>query len=131
MSWNVSDQEFESVLFLPGAKRYSYFVKKVADWEEIWSLRNQDGWVLFADPAGSGVVPVWPHERFAQACSEGEWQDCQPVVIELSVWMERWIPGMMRDKKKVAIFATPQDKGVVVEPDKLYVDLSEECEQFE
>ena len=130
MSWNISDQEFESVLSLPGTKRYSYFVKKVADREEIWSLRNQDGWVLYADSVASDVVPVWPNERFAQACAEGEWQDCQPAVIELSAWMERWIPGMARDKRKVAVFATPQDEGIVVDPDKLYADLSEECEQY-
>ncbi|MCI5143629.1 MAG: DUF2750 domain-containing protein [Candidatus Electrothrix sp. ATG1] len=131
MSWNLSEQELTSVLSLPGAKRYSYFIKKVADWEEVWSLRNQDGWVLAAGPSGSEIVPVWPHKRFAEACMIGEWKDCKPAVIELSTWMERWIPGMAKDNRQVAVFATPEDKSVVVQPVQLYAEISEECEQYE
>ena len=82
MSWNISEPEFRSILTLPGAKRYSYFIKKVSDWEEVWSLRNQDGWALAADPAGCEVVPVWPHQRFAEACIEGGWNDCEAAVID-------------------------------------------------
>lgn len=131
MSWNISQQEFESVLSLSDEKRYFYFLKKVADWEELWSLRNQDGWVLAADPDGHEVVPVWPHERFAQACIEGNWKDCKPSAIRLSEWMERWIPGMARDSRQVAVFQTPQDKGIVIHPDRLNDDLRDECQQYE
>lgn len=130
MSWNLSEQEFEAIVSLPGAKRYSYFVKKIADWEEVWSLRNEDGWVLAAVPDGNEVVPVWPHERFAKACVEGDWQDCEPVAIELSAWLERWIPGMTKDHRQIAVFPTSQDKGVVVSPERLNADLSDECEQY-
>ncbi len=131
MSWNVSDKEYESVILLSGEKRYSYFVKKVADWEEVWSLRNQDGWVLAADAFGSQVIPVWPHERYAQACLTQEWQDCTPAVIDLDAWMKRWIPGMIQDGRRIAVFPTPDDKGVVVEPIRLQTDINEECEQYE
>ena len=131
MTWNVSDQEFESVLSLPGAKRYSYFIKKVADWEELWSLRNQDGWVRAGDASGADVVPVWPNQRYAQACVAGEWQDCEPAVIDLEAWMQRWIPGMTKDGRQVAVFPTPEDKGIVVEPSRLGSDLSNECEEYE
>ena len=131
MNWQVSDQEFESVLSLPGAKRYTYFVKKVADWEEIWSLRNQDGWVLAGDPSGTEVVPVWPNQRYAQACVAAEWQDCEPAVIDLETWMKRWIPGMTKDGRQVAVFPTLEDRGIVVEPSRLHSDLSDECEEYD
>lgn len=131
MSWNVSDQEYKSVITLSGAKRYSYFVKKVADWEEVWSLRNEDGWVLAADETGLKVIPVWPHERYAKACLTQEWQDCNPAMIDLEVWMQKWLPGMIQDGRRVAIFPTPDDKGVVVEPTRIQHDLSDECEQYE
>ena len=131
MSWNLSKQEFDSVLSLSGEERYSYFIKKVTDWEEVWSLRNQDGWVLAADPSGHEVVPVWPHERFAQACAEGSWKGCDPVVIKLGEWMKRWIPGMVKDGRQVAIFPTPHDKGVVLHPGRLHNDLCDECEQYD
>lgn len=131
MSWNISDQEYESVIVLSGAKRYSYFVKKTADWEKVWSLRNQDGWVLAADTTGLQLVPVWPHERYAQACLTQKWQDCKPAAIDLEAWMQRWIPDMIRDGRRVAVFPTPNDKGIVVEPTRLQNDIGDECEQYE
>ncbi len=130
-SLNVSDKEYESVIALPGSKRYAYILKKVADWEEVWSLRNKDGWVLSADADGLRLVPVWPNDRYAQACIIEEWQDCKPAVIGIEAWMQRWIPGMIRDNRRVAVFPTKNDKGVVVEPSRLQSDLHEECEQYE
>lgn len=131
MSWNISEQEFKSVFSLSGVKRYTYFIKKVADWEEIWTLRNHEGWVLAADIYGHEVVPVWPHECFARACIDDEWQDCEPVNIELHIWLKRWCPGIANDGRQVVVFPTPQDKGVVVPPYQLCNDLSKECEQYE
>jgi hypothetical protein len=131
MSWNMSDDEFHSVVRLPGPGRYSYFVKKVADWEDIWSLRNADGYVLARDPDGTELVPVWPHPRLAEACARGEWENCEPVAIPLETWTARWIPGMEKDGRKVAVFPTPEDKGVVATPRQLLDDLHAECKRYE
>ncbi len=65
----ISDAEFAAVCALPAAERYAHFVKQVADGEEVWSLRNADGWVLSGNEAGDELVPVWPHARYAEACA--------------------------------------------------------------
>ncbi len=131
MKQHISEQEFESLLSLSGAKRYSYFVKRVVDWEEIWSLCNQDGWVLGAGSDGRKVVPVWPHKCFAEVCVKGEWENTKPAVIELDVWKKRWVVGMIKDQHQVAVFPTPQNKGVVVDPGQLNSSLDTESEQYE
>lgn len=38
------NKEAENVLKLDNRKKYEYFIKKVADFEEVWSLRDEDGW---------------------------------------------------------------------------------------
>jgi hypothetical protein len=38
MTWVMDDKEFEAVLSLPAQRRYAYLLKRVADWERIWSL---------------------------------------------------------------------------------------------
>jgi hypothetical protein len=48
-----------------------YFIKKVADWQTIWSLGNAKGWVLGRDEDGHETVVVSPNEAFAKACAEG------------------------------------------------------------
>lgn len=131
MSWKISDEEFTAVLKLKEINRYEYFIKKVSDWEELWSLSNNEGWVLASDNQGRYFIPVWPHHRYAQACAQGVWEDCQPKSIELDSWLERWIPGMMNDHRIISVFPTPNNKGYLVEPDKMEVDLMTECENYD
>jgi hypothetical protein len=49
MSWAVNSREFANVVGLTPAKRYEYFVKRVADWAQVWSLRDDEGWALAGD----------------------------------------------------------------------------------
>lgn len=131
MTWKMHDKEFASVLALPGDRRYSYFISKVADWGLVWSLASDDGWALAADDEGHELIPAWPHERFASACATNNWAGYEPRAIELSNWTEKWIPGMIRDRRLVAVFPTPTDKGVIVSPERLKDDLDEELSLIE
>ena len=131
MTWEMRDKEFEAVLNTPGPKRYLYTVKKVADFEEVWSLWSDNAWVLAADDAQHELVPIWPHPRFAAACATGVWSQSEPRMIELSTWLEKWIPGIGRDSRLIAVFPTASDKGVVVSSDRLKSDLEDEVSQYE
>jgi len=129
--WTPQEKEIASVLQLTGPKRYAYWVKKVADEELVWSLWQESGWVLAADNEGRQLVPVWPHEKYAELCAHDSWAGCVPRPIELNVWMERWIPGVEREGTLVAVFSTPDCSGVVVEPSRLDADLREELTNYE
>lgn len=129
MSYIVNDIEYETVISLPAHKRYEYFVKKVVDFEEIWGLW-QEGWSLMADNEGSECFPVWPAERYAAACATNEWSNYEPRAISLTIWIERWLPGMIRDKLNVAIFPTLNKKGIMLKPERLQHDFEEEMQNY-
>jgi len=131
MAWLPSQNEISAVLNLDGPKRYSYLIKHVADEEKIWGLFRDGSWALAADESGTQLVPVWPHFKFAEMCSNGVWDGFAPKEIPLKAWLERWIPGMLKDKRMVAIFPTPNDKGVSVEPKRFEADLQEELANYE
>ena len=131
MNWKMHDKEFENVLALPPPRRYEYFVKKVADRELLWSLASDEGWVIMGDDEGHELVPVWPHERFAASCATGKFVDHEPRPIDLSNWIEKWTPGMQRDQLLVAVFPTPDGKGVPVTPERLKEDLEAELSLIE
>ncbi len=128
---DLSDQELAAVQALLGPERYSYFVRRVADREDLWTLRNEEGFVLYANEEGQEVVPVWPDRRFAEACSQASWDDTQPFKIDLDRWLAAWTPGMETDGRLIAVFPLPSDQGVVVPPAQLADDLSAEAEQYE
>lgn len=126
----IHDKEFTALLGMAASDRYATFLNRVVDWEEVWSLRNSDGWCLMADENGLEVIPVWPHERFATACASAQSQE-QAASISLQDWLQKWLPGMIRDGRHVAVFPVPDGKGTVVSPEQLRSDLLMECEQVE
>jgi hypothetical protein len=126
----MPDQEFERVIRLSGPERYDYSLKRFADNEEVWSLRDLTGWVL-ADQAGKEAIPVWPHRRLAEAAASGAWSGATAASIPLAVWSERWLRGAARDGRLIAVFPTPLDQGVFVAPERFQVDLDHFLEQFE
>jgi len=83
----ISDPQYEAVTSLPGADRYSHFIWQVADWEAVWSLRDDDGWRLVGDSVGCECLPVWPHERYATAYAKGRFDGCRPEAISIDDWL--------------------------------------------
>lgn len=126
----MHDEEFAALLGMPAPDRYALFVRRVADSEEIWGLRTNDGWCLMANEDGAELIPVWPHHRFADACADAQKQE-QSATISLGDWLDKWLPGMTRDGRQVAVFPVPDGKGIVVSPERLKTDLLAECEQYE
>jgi hypothetical protein len=106
-------------------------IKRIADSEVLWSLKSADGWVLASDDKGTHLVPVWPAERFAQACADGFWAGSVATPITLGDWLAKWLPGIARDNRQVAVFPTPRSKGALVLPEKFQADLQEELKNYE
>lgn len=131
MSYEVHEKEFENVIRLPSFDRYQYFLNKVADWEEIWSVGHAEGWRMMSDAEGTVCIPVWPARAYAEACCQGPWSGDEPRAISLDDWLTRWLPGMRDDGRKVAVFPLPSDQGLVFEVDRLREDLEETLEQYE
>jgi Protein of unknown function (DUF2750) len=133
LMWEMHDKEFETVRSLPPDERYSYTIKRVADWEVLWCLAEGGEWVLSADDEGNEIIPVWPHQRFAGVCAEGEWDGYDPRPIELSTWMDHWLPELRQEKRLVSVFPVPsaEDRGMVVFPDRFREDLESELDLYE
>ena len=40
MTYRINEQEIKGVLALPGNGRYEHFVKRIADWKELWGSQK-------------------------------------------------------------------------------------------
>lgn len=126
-----NEKEIESVLRLDAPNRYLYCVKRIADWQRLYSLKSNAGWALAANDAGDELVPIWPHEAFASLCAGGPWQDYSPQVIGIDEWLVRWIPGIERDSRLIAVFPTAEKKGVAVNAADFVKHLRAELAKYE
>lgn len=126
----VPAAELESVIKLGGAKRYEYFVKRVADWEQAWSLWDE-GWAMMADNEGMALLPLWPASEFASICATDVWSAYKSVEISLDALLDELLPRLEQDKVRLAVFPLPESKGVIVSPDQLRISIETECENYE
>jgi len=127
-----SAKEIEAVSLLDGSKRYTYFIKKVADWEEAWGLYD-DGWLMSGDDEGNRAFPVWPAAEYASACAVQEWENAKPKSISLDELMEEVLPSLSEEGLFVSVFLVPSEGLVAanVLPSKLLKDLHQECALYE
>lgn len=124
------NKKIKNVLRLSKDDRYDYFIRKVADYEEVWGLES-NGWALLGDDLNNQVFPFWPEKEFAEICAIDQWTGYEAKPIELNSFLEKWIPGMEKDKILVNIFLTPDSKGKTVSPRDLGNHIEEELEQYE
>lgn len=126
---NQYDKEVEAILALSGPRRYDYFIKTVAEHEEVWGLYN-DGWALAGTDDGIEVFPVWPQKVYAEMCIEKGWGDNQAKAINLFEFIEDLIPELLEDGILPCIFYLPSDKGVIPTADQLLEDLKTELQRI-
>jgi hypothetical protein len=88
MSWQLDEEEIRSVLSFDVDARYAYAINKFRTHGELWTLKDEEGWVLSRNPRGVSSVPVWPHERFAKLEATGAWANARPDRIALDAdWL--------------------------------------------
>ena len=124
----LNPQEFDSVLKQPSAIRYEYFIKKVADYEEVWGLFD-DGWATADDGQGNLCIPFFPREEFAKHCAAAEWSRYKPKSIDLHHFIDAWLVGMKKDNVKASVFPTNTNTAII-EIDILLRDLHTELEKY-
>ena len=126
----MNQKKLSGVAALSDTERAEYFVRKVADFEELWG-GFEKGWLQLEDKDNKKIIPFWPEEIFVQNYINENKVNASPRRIEISHFLEKWIPGMTKDDVKVLIFPIKESQGVLVTPNELADQLKEELEQYE
>ncbi|HEY4592832.1 MAG TPA: DUF2750 domain-containing protein, partial [Thermoanaerobaculia bacterium] len=114
MTWPIEESEIRELLALPAAGRAVNFFQLVADWEEAWGLQDDHGWVVGRE---NDALPLWPHSAFAEACARGPWQGAVPGAIPLDDLLVDLLPLLAADNLRAAVFPTPDDPGLLLNPE--------------
>lgn len=131
MPYKMNDAQFNAVLTLDSLKRYDHFIGKVADWEQLWGVRSEEGWLVPEAPEGFEYFPVWPHPVYAQKVSDLNFPNNEATEIQLNDFLETWIPKFVEDKLKVAVFPDSNWTFWCMDPNDLKDDLFNEISKYE
>ncbi|NPC94658.1 DUF2750 domain-containing protein [Bacillus sp. WMMC1349] len=125
----MNEKELEMTLKLDPYKRYRYFIKKIADYEEVWSLSNEKGWVTSEDENGTLQLHFWPTKEHANYCAIEKWKETSAESISLEDFVDNWLPGMLEDGVGISIFFNNKDS--VSKPiSRVIEDIEEELQNY-
>ncbi|MBJ7551267.1 DUF2750 domain-containing protein [Marinomonas ostreistagni] len=98
--------------------RLEYFVKTVKEHKTVWSLSNEEGFVMVETDDGDCVM-VWPDADFAAQWAIDEWDDCEPVEVSLETFQSMWLPSLEKDNITLAVFPNIDDEGKLTSAEQL------------
>lgn len=128
MSWEPTEKEIQQVIVADARHRYEYFIHRVCEAKAVWALFN-DGWASVAGDNGEQLIPVWPHQVYAQTFATGAWAAFQPRRIALEDFLEEWIPGFERAALQPAVFPVPEGSSILVTAEDLDANLRHELSE--
>ncbi len=127
----MNEKQFESVQSLDSNARFQHFVSKIADWEQLWTVKNDEGWLVPVAPEGFEYFPVWPHPEYAQKITDLNFPGHKAEEISLQEFLSHWLPLLQYDDVKVAVFPNREWTFWCIEADDLMAELVEEMRQYE
>lgn len=77
------------------------------------------------------MLPLWPEKEFAALCAVDEWRDYIPEAIELENFLQKWVPGMTKDKTLISVFPTVKASGQIISPSDINEDLLHESQKYD
>ncbi|MCV2403349.1 DUF2750 domain-containing protein [Marinomonas sp. C2222] len=106
----LSMDERVQLLVAADDERLSYFVEQAKATNLVWSLSNEEGFVMVETDDGDCVM-VWPDAEFASQWAIEDWEDCEPVSISLDTFKGEWLPSLKLDNITIAVFPNIEDEG--------------------
>ncbi|WP_303850144.1 DUF2750 domain-containing protein [Apibacter mensalis] len=126
----MRQQKFDNVSKLEPLDRYKYFIKKIADFEELWTILDVNNDYALSDVEEYTLISFWPEEEFVFSNLDKEWKDCRPVKIDLDELYNTIFPIIEANKYLLNIFPINGRTGFVVDLIEFKRDLEEELENY-
>lgn len=126
----INEQEIFSVSNLKPYDRYKYFIKKVADGEIFFALKNESQKFVFSTLENETLFPVWSAKEFANLCLVEDWKDYNIVKISLDDFENSIVDFLEEKSILLNVFPVSNRTGFVVNLNEFIRDLNQELENY-
>ncbi|MDF2553335.1 MAG: hypothetical protein K0R77_2610 [Chryseobacterium sp.] len=124
-------KEIETVSNLEPFERYNYFIKKIADFEILYSLKSLEGNFAISETNNKYMFPIWSHEEFAKLNLNKEWENFEICEISLEELEEGIFHFILENNYLINVFPMNNKTGFVVNLEEFKRDLSIELENYQ
>lgn len=127
----ITREHMEAVSKLNADERYSYVIKRIADWEEMYTLVDDQGEIVTSEIDGKVMVPFWSAAEFASSCATGGWADAETKKITLDDFEDEILDFLDENDYLMNIFPVGDKTGFVVDLLEFSKDLSNELKNYQ
>jgi len=118
MRYSPYEQEYEAVQTMSEAELLEYFLIRITETEEIWTLTERTQ--LFSrDLNGLRCVPVWPYLKYAREAALEYWHDCIPNALSLEFFMFNTLQPMLEQEVLIEVMPHEGKPGCLITPHRL------------
>lgn len=125
----MNHHEIENVSKLSPKNRYDYFIRKIADFEELWTIIDANSDFTLAEIENSTVVSFWTHEAFIESNLTPDWADCIPFKMDIYTLQDIVIPLIRQNNYLINVFPVDSRVDYIVALNDFVNDLNEKMEQ--
>ena len=118
----------ENILNLKPFDRYQYFIRKIADWEKVYTLVFLNGNYAMSIVDDKKLFPLWSAREFAELSKTGDWQECEILELDFNE-LEKLFDYIGEYNFLINVFPT-DTTGFVVTLEEFSRDLGTELEQY-
>jgi hypothetical protein len=126
----MNQKEFDSVISLKSFERYKYFIKKVADFEELWTIINVDGDYALSDVEDNVMITFWPKPKYITSNLTDGWENCKPKKLTLDDLENDIFDLIASHNFLINIFPVNGKSGFIVDLNEFARDLGEELKKY-
>ncbi len=126
----ISQKEIESICKLPPFDRYNYFIKRVADFETMYTLVNDAGNLVLSEIEDKYLLPFWSAQVYAELNIANEWEKYTVKKVTLEEFEDDYIDMIVENNYLINIFPIDNKTGFVVDVNEFARDLADEMQKY-
>lgn len=130
MPFRLEEGQLEALLAQPSEQRYDFFIDKVADWEELWGARDQEGWLVQVSADSQPYISLWPHPTFAQDAIKRHFPENFEEEIDFEYLLTEWLPLLAQEGIKISVFPDRRWHSVLVDSNAFATDLKQAMQKY-
>ena len=128
---NISKVQVEKLQQLSPEKRYKHSIKRICDFEEMYSILDEnDSWEL-AQVEDKVAFFIWPAKEYAEPFLQGKWATCKVEKITIEEFHSEILEFLQKHQYLLNVFAVSNLSGFVVTVDEFISDLESEMENYD
>jgi len=125
MHYKPTETELSDLQKMSAEQRMMYFLTRTNETEEVWSLGNDDGW-LINESDDQRWISVWPYEVNASQYKTVDQEGYDADTVSLEHFVYTLLPVMIEQEILIDIFPVEQQSGKLLTA----ADLFEIIEQM-